>query len=217
MTAHHHPSEELLTAFATGLLDHGEHIVVAAHVAQCSECQAFVHAIEELAGETLEEIVPAAMRSKALSDRALSNVDIKDIETVPSVKSARSPASLNDLPAVLSNYELGPWKWLAPGVSLRPIILSGPSRSRAFILRSKPGTRMLEHTHSGVELTHVISGEFAHEGGRFAAGDFDYGDETLHHQPVVGGGQPCVCLVAMTGELEPNGLIGRLMKPFIRL
>lgn len=212
MTVHHHPSEELLTAFATGTLDHGEHLVVAAHVARCSECQAFVHAIEELAGESLENIAPAAMGGEALPDARHT-----ETRMTARAKLEQSAKGLDDLPTVLSQYEMGSWKWIAPGVSLRPIVLSASSRSRAFILRSKPGTRMLEHTHSGVELTHVISGEFAHEGGRFAAGDFDYGDETLHHQPVVGGAEPCVCLVAMTGELEPDGFLGRLMKPFIRL
>lgn len=211
MTAHHHPSEELLAAFATGRLDHGEHLVVAAHVERCDECQAFVRALEELAGESLENIAPVAMKSGApnqmVPQSALPRVNPTPELTPP----------LPGLPGFLAHYQFGPWKWIAPGVSMRPIVLAEDSQSRAFILRSKPGTRMLEHSHSGVELTHVISGEFSHEGGRFRAGDFDYGDESLHHQPIVGGGEPCVCLVAMTGQLEPDGWIGRLMKPLIRL
>ena len=106
---------------------------------------------------------------------------------------------------------------MAPGVSMRPIELPGPSRSRAFLLRSNPGTRMLEHTHTGTELTCVLRGSFSHEGGRFGPGDFDFGDETQDHQPIVGDGEPCLCLVAMTGDLRMNGFFGRLISPFVRL
>lgn len=212
MTAHHHPSEELLVAFATGRLDHGEHLIVAAHVQRCVECQAFVRAIEELAGRSLEGISPVAMKFGA-------HVEPQVASSLATAKPEPNPNLQLDpkLPGFLDNYQLGPWKWIAPGVSMRPIILAEESKSRAFILRSKPGTRMLDHTHSGVELTHVISGEFSHEGGRFRAGDFDYGDENLHHRPIVASGEPCVCLVAMTGELEPDSWIGRIMKPLIRL
>ena len=83
--------------------------------------------------------------------------------------------------------------------------------------RSNPGTHMLEHTHSGTELTCVLRGSFSHEGGRFGPGDFDFGDETLDHQPIVGDSEPCLCLVAMTGDLRMNGFFGRLISPFVRL
>jgi putative transcriptional regulator len=100
---------------------------------------------------------------------------------------------------------------------MRPIELPGPSRTRAFLLRSDPGTHMIEHTHTGTELTCVLRGSFSHEGGRFGPGDFDFGDETLDHQPTVGDGESCLCLVAMTGDLRMNGFFGRLIAPFVRL
>ena len=123
----------------------------------------------------------------------------------------------DDLPEILRHYRIGRRRWVAPGVSMRPIALPGPSRSRAFLLSSNPGTHMLEHTHTGTELTCVLRGSFSHEGGRFGAGDFDFGDETLDHEPTVGDGEPCLCLVAMTGDLRINGFFGRLISPFVRL
>jgi putative transcriptional regulator len=121
------------------------------------------------------------------------------------------------LPEILRHYRIGKRRWVAPGVSMRPIKLPGPSSSRAFLLRSEPGTHMLEHTHTGTELTCVLRGSFSHEGGRFGPGDFDFGDDTLDHQPTVGDGEPCLCLVAMTGDLRINGFFGRLIGPFVRL
>ena len=85
------------------------------------------------------------------------------------------------------------------------------------MLKSGPGTLMLEHTHSGIELTCVLKGSFSHVGGRFGPGDFDFGDETLDHQPKVGGEEACLCLVAMTGDLRMNGFFGRLISPLVRL
>ena len=123
----------------------------------------------------------------------------------------------DDLPEILRHYRIGRQRRVAPGVSMRSIDLPGSSRSRAFLLRSNPGTRMLEHTHTGTELTCVLRGSFTHEGGRFGRGDFDFGDETLDHQPIVGGDEPCVCLVAMTGDLRMKSFLGRLISPFVRL
>ncbi|MGA7809049.1 cupin domain-containing protein, partial [Bradyrhizobium sp.] len=121
------------------------------------------------------------------------------------------------LPAILRNYQIGARRRVAPGVSLHPIRLPDGGGSRAFLLRSDPGTRMLEHSHTGTELTCVLKGSFSHDGGRFGPGDFDFGDGTVDHQPVVGDGEPCLCVVAMTGDLRLNGFLGRLISPFIRL
>ena len=76
---------------------------------------------------------------------------------------------------------------------------------------------MLEHAHTGFEMTCVLSGAFSQGGGHFGPGDFDLGDETVDHEPVVDSGQDCVCLVAMQGDLRLHGLLGRIMQPFVRL
>jgi putative transcriptional regulator len=102
-------------------------------------------------------------------------------------------------------------------VHVRPIVLPEASDTRVFLLRSGPGTKMLQHTHTGVEMTCVLSGAFRHDGGHYGPGDFDLGDETVDHLPIVDADADCVCLVAMQGKLRLNGLIGRLIQPFVRL
>jgi putative transcriptional regulator len=76
---------------------------------------------------------------------------------------------------------------------------------------------MLEHTHTGIEMTCVLSGAFSQDGDHYGPGDFDLGDETVDHQPIVDEGRDCICLVAMQGKLRLNGLLGRIMQPFVRL
>jgi putative transcriptional regulator len=215
MTISHHPPEDLLADFAAGRLEEAHQLVVGVHVAGCARCGRFVQAIEQLGGLALEDVEPVPVASDAF-EQVMSR-----IHAAPEERAARTSeaarSSEQDVPAALRNYRIGKRRRIAPGLSMRPIELSGSGTARAFLLRSAPGTRMLEHTHTGTELTLVLEGSFSHEGGRFGPGDFDYGDDEIDHRPLVGDEGPCVCLVAMTGDLRMNGLLGRLIGPFVRL
>lgn len=209
----HHVPEELLAKFAAGALNEAERLVVAVHVSRCPHCARLVGAIEHLAGEAIAEGEPMP-----LADGAFEAVMARIDSTSPAASGAparRDPDE--DLPDILRRCRIGKRRWVAPGVSLRPILLPERGASRAFLLQSAPGTRMLEHSHTGNELTCVLKGSFSHDGGDFRPGDFDYGDDSVDHQPLVGGEVPCLCVVAMTGDLRMNGLLGRLIGPFVRL
>jgi putative transcriptional regulator len=222
MTITHHPPAELLAEFASGKLDQAQHLVVAVHTAQCPACRRFIRAMEQLAGAALEDAAPVP-----LAPGSFEAVMVRARKTPQREVATQAPApvdtGVNDgLPDVLRRLPLGKRRWVAPGVSVQPILLtgsskSGSSRSRSFLLRSAPGTQMLEHSHSGNELTCVLKGTFSHSGGTFNPGDFDFGDEAVDHRPTVGGTEPCLCVVAMTGNLQMNGFLGRLISPFIRL
>ena len=217
MTIQHHPSDELLTAFAAGTLDQGQHVAIATHLVRCSHCRGWMHSMEHVGGKVLADLSPTAM-----SHDAFARIEARLNEPVQAAKpAARSvPASLDDvagLPAFVRRYPAGPWKWIAPRVHLRPIRLPHANNTRVFLLKSGPGTKMLEHTHTGIEMTCVLSGSFSHEGGHYGPGDFDLGDETVDHQVLVDPGEDCICLVAMQGDLRLNGLIGRLVQPFVRM
>ena len=213
MTISHHPPEDLLADFAAGKLEEAHQLVVGVHVAGCKRCTRFVQAIEQLAGAALEDVAPVPTAPDAF-DRVMSRIHESPQErAAPPLASGTD----HDLPPALRRYRIGKRRRVAPGLSLRPIELSGSGEARAFLLRSAPGSRMLEHTHTGTELTLVLEGSFSHEGGRFGPGDFDYGDDEIDHRPIVGDEGPCVCLVAMTGDLRMNGFLGRLIGPFVRL
>ena len=213
MTIEHHPPEELLARFAAGRLDQAEHIVMSAHVSMCARCRRFVAAFERLGGAALEAAEPAALAAGAF-DAVMARIG--DGEAAPTVPRRRRAEDAG-LPKVLDRYDIGRIRRIAPGLSMRPIMIPGAGRSRAFLLRSEPGTHMLERTHTETELTCVLEGSFSHEGGHFGPGDFDLGDDTVDHRPIVGADMPCVCLVAMSGKLRINGFLGRLIEPFIRL
>ena len=90
-------------------------------------------------------------------------------------------------------------------------------KTRLFLLKGAPGTRLPQHTHSDTELTSILAGSYHHEGGDFVAGDFEEADASTEHRPVVGDDQACLCLVALDGRLKLSGLLGTLLNPFVRL
>lgn len=216
MTIRHHPNDSMLAAFAAGTLDLGQHIAIATHLAACPHCRNFIRVMETVGGSVLTSLPPAAMAGDALARIEARLKDPAGGETTTAT-AAVSDVAVAGLPKFVTRYRLGNWQWVAPRVHLRPIVLPEPSETRVFLLRSGPGTRMLEHSHTGIEMTCVLKGAFDHAGGHFGPGDFDLGDETVDHRPVVDAREDCICLVAMQGELRLNGLIGRLIQPFVRL
>lgn len=198
MSIEHHPTDTMLAAFAAGTLDHGQHVAIATHLVSCRHCRDFMHSMERVGGELLTSLAPATLSSGSLAKveaRLNETFAPAVLDSAPTIPDTEVPG----LPKFVRCYKFGNWKWIAPSVHLRPIILPHASDTRVFLLKSGPGTKMLEHTHTGFEMTCVLSGAFRQDGDRFGPGDFDLGNEAIDHRPVVEPGQDCVCLVAMQG------------------
>jgi putative transcriptional regulator len=211
MTISHHPPEDLLAHFAVGALPEAEHLVMAVHVAGCAHCQHFVRTMEELAGMALAEAT--APESPGAFAAIMAEVDRSPRAEQP----ARSDPELAELPEPLQRCEIGGWRWVAPGLTTRPILLTPDGKRRAFLLHGEPGTRLIQHTHTGDELTCVLKGSYTDHTNRFETGDLDFSDEEVEHELVVTDDGPCLCLIAMSGDLKLRGMLGRLISPFIRL
>ena len=215
MTVCQHPTDETLTAFAAGSLDEGRSIVVAAHTEMCDRCRGWLAIVENIGGVLLSDLPPTAMANDSLS-RVLTRIDRGEI-IKPRHSELSLPSDLAMLPRAARSYPIGRWRWMGPGVHWRPIEVPTDHGARVFLLKSAPGTKMPHHTHTGTELTLVLSGAFSHAGGHFGPGDIDEADDTVEHQPIVAPGEDCICLVAMEGKLHLLGAIGRLLQPFVRI
>lgn len=211
---HHHPTDETLASYIRGSLDEGRRVLVASHVELCASCGALVAASDHIAGSILEAVQPQPLQGDALHN-VLARIDATAAGPArPLPQNATThPFGL----ATLSGYDLGPWRWIGPGVHWRSVSVPADRGARVFMLKAAPGTSLPHHTHTGTELTLILQGAYAHEGGRFGAGDFEEADGTVDHQPVVEPGEECVCLVAMEGQLKLLGLLGRVMQPFVRM
>jgi putative transcriptional regulator len=211
MSIKHHPSLDTLTDYCNGHLDAARSLVVAAHLERCPACRHQAAKLEALGGVLLDDIKPSAMSEGAL-ERALALLDFEAEAALPPL-----PDDLPHAPEALRGAEIGKWRWIGPGTHYRATNIVGPDGYRVFLLRSQAGSRLPHHTHTGVELTLTLKGAYEHDGGRFGAGDLEEADGATDHQPIVAGGEECICLVAMNGNLRLLGLTGRLLQPFVRL
>ena len=215
MTIRHHPFNELLLAYSAGRLDQGQHVAIATHLVQCSGCRSWVRNLEGLGGSVLDELPPSAMADDALA-RLEARLD--EPAVVPRVVPRKEILfDLPGLPPFVRGLAAAKWKWLAPNVQLRRLSLTVPGDTRVFLLRSKPGVRMMPHGHTGFEMTCVLTGSFSHDGARYGPGDFDFGDSGNCHEIAIGPEGDCISLVAMQGDLRLNGFLGRLVQPFVSL
>ncbi|HAL06656.1 MAG TPA: transcriptional regulator [Brevundimonas sp.] len=206
------PSEERLLAYAAGTLSPPEAVVVAAHLALRPANDAWVRRLQAVGGAFLETILPADLSDGALA-RAMARIETDSGE-------ARVPPSLNDmteLPEPLRRYALGPWRWIGPGMRVRDVHAPRDGDCRVILLKIDPGRETPRHTHGGVELTCVLSGAYATETERFEVGDLEKADEDVLHRPRVVSDEPCLCVVALDGQIQLDGWLGRLMQPFVRL
>jgi putative transcriptional regulator len=214
MTIAHHPGEELLAAFAAGSLDLGQRVAIATHLVACASCRDWVRAMEQVGGALIAGTAPAALADGALA-HALGRLD----EPAPPTAPARplTEDAPQDLPRFVRAYEFGPWCRIAPRIDMRPIRLPDPGSTRVFLLKAAGGTKLIEHSHTGLEMTCVLTGAFRRDGQSYGPGDFDFGDGDVSHAPRIEVGEDCVSLIALQGELRWSGLIGRLIQPFVRL
>lgn len=215
MTIMHHPTVETLVDLATGRLDLGRSIVVAAHVEICPACTRQLRLMNAVGGSLLDAAKPEQMSPGAV-DRAFARIEARAEEAAePPLRDP--PSDLPFLPKPTLRHGLGDWQWIGPGIHRRMFELPDDGGARVFLLKAQPGTQMPDHTHTGTELTLVLSGAFGHDLGRFGSGDFEEADSEVEHQPTVEAGEVCICLVAMEGSLKLKGLTGRLLQPFIRI
>ena len=206
------PSEERLLAYAAGTLSPPEAVVLAAHLALRPANNAWVRRLQALGGEFLEEAQPSALSQGALA-RAMARIetDAGEVRTTPPLN------DMPELPEPLRNYALGPWRWIGPGIRARDVHAPRDGDCRVILLKIDPGRETPRHTHGGVELTCVLSGAYATETTRFDVGDLEEADEEVLHRPRVVSDAPCLCVVALDGQIQPDGWLGRLIRPFIRL
>lgn len=205
----HHPSDLTLAHLAAGTLGAGPQLVVATHLSGCPQCHGRLRSFEAVGGAMLEGAPPTRLSPDAFA-RALKRLD----ETDPPAEQA--PRVLHpDLPPPLNAYEIGRWRFAAPGVRWRRLTLPEAPDANVIMLKVAAGQPVPHHGHSGTEYTQVLTGSFTDSLGQYRAGDCIEMDEEIIHQPIVDSDGECVCLAAVEGKLKLSGLIGRLIQPLI--
>lgn len=212
MSASFHPTEFTLLDYARGALPAGARVVVSAHLEHCAACAADVRALEAAAGAMLQ-----ALDSAELEDYALARI-LASIERPPPVFRPAVAGSISsllrgvDAPRALAGVEVGPTRWMAPGIRIARLKDAGLDE-RAYLLRVAPGMRMPEHGHRGRELTLVLKGAFSDSMGRYRVGDLVETGEAHEHAPTVDSDGDCVCLIAAQGVMRMKAWLPRMLQP----
>ncbi len=207
MSIRHRPSDETLTAFAAGQLDEGLALVVACHIEADQESRRRLQELEAVQGALLDAVEPVPMASSPNPAASAARAEPAPAVTVP--------ISEAGMPKVLLPYGLGPWRPIGIRIAMRRVEVPDAG-ARVFMLRAGPGIALPHHKHTGVEWTTILAGAYEHEYGRYAAGDFDEADTEHDHTPRVDPVEGCTCIVAMTGSVQLQGWLGRLLQPLVR-
>jgi len=198
MNPRHHPSQDILTAYAGGVLEPGFGLVVGAHVESCRACQVKIGLFEAVSGAALSALPDADLDAGALG-RIWSRLD-----------EHAAPTPTIDTRPLLARLPLKTKKWIAPGVWVAGVATPHARNNRVYVLSVAAGAPTARHEHSGAEFCTVLKGAYRDEVGLFQAGDFAAAADDFNHQPMVEGDEACVCLFATEGRLKPQGLLGRL-------
>lgn len=215
MTINHHPSDETLLGLASGNLGAGPALVVAVHLEGCAVCRHNLGRLEALGGAMLGEMPPVAL-APASFEQTLARLEAPPRAARPrrAIASHRNTLGMA-LPRALQDCEVGPWKWLGPGVQWSKVQIAGSPQEKVMFLKGKPGVHLPAHRHTGLEFTQILSGSLADARGRYLPGDLDEAGEDVDHQPIVGAGSDCVCLAALDGDIRLQSVLGRLMRPLV--
>jgi len=197
--------------YSSGNLPEAFNLVVATHLSMCDDCRAALHAFDAVGGSLLDNNETSEMGDSSLAET------LKLIAAKPVVKKL---APTSSLPGPLFDYigdDLEGVKWRPVGMGVRQAVLKTSKNATARLLYIPAGLALPDHGHKGTELTLVIKGAFCDETARFSVGDVEVANEDIEHTPVAEIGEDCICLSATDAPLRFNGLVPRIVQPFLNI
>lgn len=208
----YHPSQQKLADYALGTLAPGMELLVSGHLTFCAKCRGIVERFETVGGALLDEDGLANVSAPSLED-VFAELDAPDDEP----EHAALPVS--KFPVALQQYVSASednidWSFRLPGMYEYEI--DAFEDEKVSLLKAKPGSRMLSHTHEGEEATLILSGEMADGDRVFRKGDVAFADESSDHNPHIIGNETCICLIVMSGKLKFTGTVGRALNVLMR-
>lgn len=218
MSNYHTVEEEWLVSYCAGGLSPAKRMLLDCQAALNAAFASRVGDIETVGGVLLE-----TAKGEALSDDFMSGLwtKIDDASAEPKkqkmTKESDQAVSDNWIPSPLNALMTQAqksmnWKNMGFGMARIPILDDG--HEKLYLLKSKPGMKMPEHSHHGEEWALILQGGY-HVGDQgFAYGDLHREDENCTHQPIIDDhGEACITLVASEGGIKFSNPALRLLKP----
>ncbi|RDL45419.1 anti-sigma factor [Marinomonas piezotolerans] len=216
----YHPSLDMLTDYSSGSLSLPHALGVSAHLDQCADCREQLRRLNTLGAELFAHQETTAPEAKLDSLKASL---MEKIGQQPQPTERRAPAvdeRLRSIPASLrrlipNGYDELDWMSLTPSFKLA-MLSNEPGGAQVALSRIKAGAHMPTHTHTGNEITLVLSGAFSDEDGVYRKGDFICRNDDDKHRPRVTKDAECICLIVLDAPIEFTGWFTRLLNPIMR-
>ncbi|MFW5680100.1 MAG: ChrR family anti-sigma-E factor [Pseudomonadota bacterium] len=211
-------SDELLAAYANGLLCEPLSLLVATHLSLCPDARLRCREFEALAGVMLDAIEPVEVSADCRRSmlRRLDNLDLPSGTRKPAPSMRPAGPVPSPLAAYVGpDYDALPWRTFGAVSEIK--LLPNAEGYVTRLLKIRPGATIPDHTHEGLEATLVLRGSFSDHTGTYGPGDVALHEGDVDHSPVAGGGEPCICLAVTDAPLRLTGTIGRFLNPFVRM
>ncbi len=220
----YHPSLDMLVDYSSGALALPHALAVSAHLDQCAECREQLKRLNTLGAELFSE-QPTSASDSQLSALKANVLEAIQGQTEVSAKTEVTQVSelnevLKDIPASLrrlipKGFDGLNWMSLTPSFKLA-MLSSEPGGAQVALSRIKAGAHMPTHTHTGNEITLVLTGAFSDEEGVYRRGDFICRDDDDKHKPRVTKDAECICLIVLDAPIEFTGWLTRFLNPIMR-
>lgn len=204
----HLPSTEMLVDYASGASSPGAALLIDAHLEQAPESYAQVSELERIGGAVLSGEAPTEMSAGAL-EGIFDKIDQAGLPDDAEPVNDAGPLPRPVIDAVGLSFDAIPWKFRLPGVS--EYVLQDFDPEKVSLLRAKPGASVPQHTHTGSEMTLVMTGALQDGDKVFRAGDISIADEDDDHRPRIIGDEVCYCLIVMEGSVHFTGRFSRAL------
>lgn len=222
-SVNHHPSISLLELYCDGSLNAEVALLIATHLDYCPHCQQLRHDIETDLGAELAATNPATNATEVHSSDWLEMMNqIMATPQLPKVETAAQPESQLsiggyqfELPRSLRRIAGKRSKWLSMGGIATARLPSGEPHHAALLFIDKQ-TDVPLHTHQGLEMTLVLSGEMVDEHGRYVPGDLIINSPDDTHKPRNISDEPCLCLSVLSAPLQFKEGLTRWLNPLQR-
>lgn len=212
--------EELLSAYSAGTTSPGLSLLCAAHLTLSPEGRSFVSGLEEWGGALMRDGAADAQEPGPSLEAMLALIDAEEAAQTPAAAVSDGDAPRLDAGpltgpvarAVGRDFGDIPWRFRLPGISEH--VMAGFDQEKVSLLRARPGSRVLGHTHVGFEATLVLTGCMKDGDRELTRGDVALCGPEHDHHPEIIGDEVCYCLIVVDGALRFTGRFTRALNLF---
>jgi len=215
-----HPTNEMLGAFADGLMSPAQALIISAHCDMCSQCATKVALYTDASAEAIFDQNAPKVDAGVFGDM-LSQITSEEVDRGMKVEPRNRVLELDGrqfvLPRSLNRLSesMGNWSHMVGKLWQAPVNIGGDNVAN-FIFMEKGGS-VPEHTHRGSEMTLVVNGEFSDGLADYDSGDFMVMDGSNIHTPSTNSDEGCLVFSIVDKPLHFTSGWARLINPFSHL